>query len=120
MSSFMIARHFLTEKEGMLTPQILSIVLTGLLTPENASPFLVFNYVNIQHDQYMYTALNDTTLEIHLRNPFPPFLGLLTTMYGSVVPHEAVSTMEIISVKIRLETGPFSLPDVERRSEGLF
>ena len=35
-----------------------------------------------------YKALNDTILEINLNKSFPPFLGLLSMKYCSVVPHE--------------------------------
>ena len=36
-------------------------------------------------------ALNDTTVEVQLREAYPPFLGLLTTAYGSIIDHEAAS-----------------------------
>ena len=36
-------------------------------------------------------ALNDTTVEVRLREAYPPFLGLLTTAYGSIIDHEAAS-----------------------------
>ncbi len=35
-------------------------------------------------------ALNDSTLRLRLEDPFPPFLGLLTMKYCSVVPREVV------------------------------
>lgn len=35
-------------------------------------------------------ALNDSTIELRLNKPFPPFAGLLTTQYANLVPHEAV------------------------------
>ncbi|HZY36929.1 MAG TPA: ABC transporter substrate-binding protein [Mucilaginibacter sp.] len=37
-----------------------------------------------------FTALNDTTLQIKLNQPYPPFLSMLTSQYCSVVPHEVV------------------------------
>lgn len=37
-----------------------------------------------------FTAPNDTTFYIFLQKPFPPFLGLLTMQYCSVIPHEVV------------------------------
>lgn len=36
-------------------------------------------------------ALSDSLLEIHLREPFPAFLGLLAVPYFSVVPKEAIA-----------------------------
>jgi len=80
------------------------IVDPGLASPGS----WVFNYVNTQNDRYMFTAVNDSTLVIRLRNPFPPFLGLLTTMYCSVVPHEAVKFYGNDFRKNPVGTGPFA------------
>ncbi len=37
-----------------------------------------------------FRAINDSVLEIHLKKPFPPFLGLLTMPYCFAVPKEAI------------------------------
>ncbi len=37
-----------------------------------------------------FSAPNDSTFVIQLKEPFSPFLGLLTTQYANIVPHEAV------------------------------
>ena len=37
-----------------------------------------------------FSAPNDSTFIIQLKEPFSPFLGLLTTQYANIVPHEAV------------------------------
>jgi ABC-type transport system substrate-binding protein len=37
-----------------------------------------------------FTAANDTTFIIQLKKPFSPFLGLLTTQYANIVPHEGI------------------------------
>ena len=37
-----------------------------------------------------FSAPNDSTFIIQLKEPFAPFLGLLTTQYANIVPHEAV------------------------------
>jgi len=37
-----------------------------------------------------FLAPNDSTFIIQLKEPFAPFLGLLTTQYANIVPHEAV------------------------------
>ena len=53
-------------------------------------------------------ALDDSTLEIKLVRAFPPFLGLLSMKYASVVPQEAV---EFYGSEFRAHpvgTGPFS------------
>jgi oligopeptide transport system substrate-binding protein len=76
--------------------------------PGNASPgSWVFNYVNQVNRKYGFTAPNDTTFTVRLRNPFPPFLGLLTTMYCSVVPYEAVIYFGNDFRKNPVGTGPF-------------
>ncbi len=43
-----------------------------------------------QHKYSPFEAINDSTLKIYLNQPFPPFLGILTMQYCSVVPHEIV------------------------------
>ena len=73
-----------------------------LLSPEVASPgsWVLQNVKD-------FTAINDTTFEINLKKPFPPFLGLLTMKYCSVVPKEAV---EFYGDNFRahpIGTGPF-------------
>lgn len=53
------------------------------------------------------TALNDTTLEIRLSQSYPPFIGLLTMPYCSVLPKEVV---EFYGADFRghpCGTGPF-------------
>ena len=37
-----------------------------------------------------FSAPNDSTFIIQLKEPFAPFLGLLTTQYANIVPHEAI------------------------------
>jgi len=37
-----------------------------------------------------FSATNDSTFIIQLKEPFAPFLGLLTTQYANIVPHEAI------------------------------
>jgi len=59
-----------------------------------------------------FMALNDSTFRIQLRQPFPPMLGLLSSAYCSVVPHEVVDFYGKISgatlwvlVRLSLSTG---------------
>lgn len=49
----------------------------------------VFNQVDTDANGG-FTALNDSTLLIQLKDAFPPFLGLLTTQYCNVIPEEAI------------------------------
>ena len=46
----------------------------------------IFEKVN----DHGFSAPNDSTFIIQLKEPFSPFLGLLTTQYANIVPHEAV------------------------------
>jgi len=54
-----------------------------------------------------YRAVNDTVLEIQLKNPFPPFLGLLSMRYCSVVPREAIEHYAGEFRRNPVGTGPF-------------
>ncbi|HXC05979.1 MAG TPA: ABC transporter substrate-binding protein, partial [Bacteroidia bacterium] len=55
-----------------------------------------------------FTALNDSTFQIQIRNPFPAFLGILTMKFFSVVPHEAVEHYGADFARHPVGTGPFS------------
>src|SRR5690554_2269567 len=61
----------------------------------------VMNYVG------SYTAENDTTLVIQLKQPFPAFLGLLSMRYCSVVPKEAIEYYGNDFRRNPVGTGPF-------------
>ncbi|MDY0779874.1 ABC transporter substrate-binding protein [Tenacibaculum sp. IB213877] len=54
-----------------------------------------------------YTAENDSVFTINLKQPFPPFLGLLAMKYCSVVPKEAVETFGNEFRANPIGTGPF-------------
>ncbi|HEY5326329.1 MAG TPA: ABC transporter substrate-binding protein [Mucilaginibacter sp.] len=54
-----------------------------------------------------FKALNDTTLQIKLRQPFPPLLSMLTAQYCSVVPHEVVDYYGKDFREHPVGTGPF-------------
>ncbi|HEU4717868.1 MAG TPA: ABC transporter substrate-binding protein [Bacteroidia bacterium] len=54
-------------------------------------------------------ARDDSTLEIHLRQPFKPFLGILTMKYFSVVPKEVVNFYGDGFGTHPVGTGPFML-----------
>ena len=71
-----------------------------LLSKDLASPgSWIFNHVD------NYYADNDSVLVINLKNPFPPFLSLLSMQYCSVVPYELADSREFRSHPIG--TGPF-------------
>ncbi len=54
-----------------------------------------------------FVAANDSTLRIHLKEPFIPFLGILTMPYAYVVPHEAVTQYGKDFREHPVGTGPF-------------
>lgn len=73
-----------------------------LLDQQVASPGgWVFNKVE------SYKAINDSLLQIKLKQPFPAFLGLLTMKYCSVVPKEAIDFYGTDFRSHPVGTGPF-------------
>jgi ABC-type transport system substrate-binding protein len=54
-------------------------------------------------------AVNDSTVDIRLNKPYPPFLGLLTTAYGSILDGEAHLTSGSNLRSEPLGSGPFEL-----------
>jgi ABC-type transport system substrate-binding protein len=54
-----------------------------------------------------FVAANDSTLRIHLKEPFIPFLGILTMPYAFVVPREAVEKYGKDFREHPVGTGPF-------------
>lgn len=58
-------------------------------------------------DKQSFIALNDTTFQIRLKQPFPPLLSLLTAQYADVVPHEVVDFFGKDFRSHPVGTGPF-------------
>ncbi len=54
-----------------------------------------------------FTAISDTVLEIRLKEAFPPFLGILSMKYCSVIPEEAVTFYGDDFRENPVGTGPF-------------
>jgi peptide/nickel transport system substrate-binding protein len=73
----------------------------------NSPGLWIFSSVKHDDEHYAFTALNDTTLQIELSKPFPPFLGILSMTYASVVPHEAVEYYGNDFRSHPVGTGPF-------------
>lgn len=59
----------------------------------------------VMKNVHSHEALNDSTLKIMLKRAFPPFLGLLSMPYCSVVPEEVVSKTSFRDAPVG--TGPF-------------
>ncbi len=66
----------------------------------------VFAQVDLQRDGG-FKAENDTLLYIYLKQPFPPFLGMLTMPYCAVVPHEVTDALGKDFGRSPVGTGPF-------------
>jgi len=81
-----------------------------LIDPDVASPGAwIFNNVNddLSGNKFNFKAVNDSTLLIALKYPSPPFLGLLSMQYCSVVPKEIVEHYGKDFRKNPVGTGPF-------------
>lgn len=79
-----------------------------LIDPKLASPGAwIFDNVKNKNGKYEFQAPNDSTLKIELKQPFPPFLGLLSTQYCSVVPAEVVRFYGPGFRNHPIGTGPF-------------
>lgn len=52
-------------------------------------------------------AVDDLTLKIYLQSPYPPFLGILSMKYCSVIPREAVEQFGADFRENPIGTGPF-------------
>lgn len=77
-----------------------------VLDPQVASPGLwIFNNVA----ENGFSAPNDTTLIIRLKESFSPFLSLLGMPYCSVVPHEVAEHYKADFRKHPCGTGPFKI-----------
>ena len=57
-------------------------------------------------------APNDSTFIIHLQSSFPPFLGILSMKYCSVIPKEAVEQYGSAFRENPVGTGPFLFQDL--------
>ncbi len=86
-----------------------------IINPETTSPGAwIFNdkvYINKENGtpKGSFDALNDSTLQIKLKQPFPPLLGLLSMQYCSVVPREIVNHYGRDFRLNPIGTGPFKL-----------
>ena len=81
-----------------------------ILDPKTASPGKwIFDKVDKDHPQGAFHAINDSVLDIHLKNPFPVFLGLLSTQYANVLPKEVVEYFGSDFRANPVGCGPFKL-----------
>ena len=97
------------EKPRYVTAEDFVYSLGRILSPEVASPG-AWIFQKVKRDKEgnpAFKALNDTVFQIELSEPFPPFLGILTMKYCSVVPHEVVERYGKDFRKHPVGTGPF-------------
>jgi len=99
------------EKPRYVTAADFVYSLSRIVSSEVASPGAwIFQKVKRdEHGNPAFKALNDTVLQIELTEPFPPFLGILTMKYCSVVPHEVVEHYGKDYRKYPVGTGPFQM-----------
>jgi len=103
--------YFPFEKPRYVTAEDFVYSLGRILSPDVASPGAwIFQKVKRDaHGKPAFRALNDTVFQIELTEPFPPFLGILTMKYCSVVPHEVVERYGKDFRKHPVGTGPFQM-----------
>lgn len=79
-----------------------------IIDPSVASPGAwIFNNISFNGDKPPFEALNDSTVVVRLNQPFPPFLGLLSMQYCSVIPFEAIEFYGAGFRRNPIGTGPF-------------
>ncbi len=101
------------ESEFFSTPKNRSVVASDfvysfnrIIDPSLASPgSWIFSQVDTASTPF--EAPNDSTFIIHLKKPFQPFLGMLTTQYCNVVPKEVVAHYGKDFRSHPIGTGPF-------------
>lgn len=82
--------------------------LNRMIDPLTASPGAwVLNGKVRKNDPIV--IINDSTVVLHLQEPFQPILGILTMKYCSIVPHEAVEQYGKDFGRHPVGTGPFRL-----------
>lgn len=103
--------HYAFKHKRYVTAHDFVYSFNRIADPAVASPGAwIFQKVSRDaHDKPAFRALNDTTLQIELSEPFPPFLGILTMKYCSVVPHEAVEHFGKDFRRFPVGTGPFQM-----------
>lgn len=101
---------FKDEKGRKVTAKDFVYSFNRIIDSKVASPGAwIFNNVdyNEAYNYAPFVATDDTTLQIYLSQPFPPFLGILTMQYCSVVAKEIVEYYKNDYRNSPIGTGPF-------------
>ncbi len=97
--------HFKQAKTRKVVASDFVFSFERIMNAQTASPGAwIFND---KVDQKAFVALNDSVLQINLKRPFPPFLGLLSMPYCFVVPREVTSFHGKDFGQHPIGTGPF-------------
>lgn len=67
----------------------------------------IFSVVKHDENGYAFHALDEHTFQVELSRPYPPFLGILSMTYASIIPHEAVDYYGEDFRRHPVGTGPF-------------
>lgn len=83
--------HLFKGKKRKVVAEDFVYSFNRIVDPKVASPGAwIFNLIKVENNEYSFKAINDSTLQIELKEAYSPFLGLLTMPYASVVPKEVV------------------------------
>jgi peptide/nickel transport system substrate-binding protein len=99
------------DKSRKVTADDFVYSFNRLLSPGLASPgaWTLAGIARGEDGKYAIKAINDSVLQIDLKQAFPPFLGILSMQYCSVIPHEAVEFYGSSFGRHPIGTGPFYL-----------
>lgn len=79
-----------------------------LIDEKTASPGAwIFSNVDNRNRNHAFQAINDSVFTIRLKEAFPPFIGLLSMQYCSVIPKEAITYYGSGFRSHPVGTGPF-------------
>lgn len=101
---------FKDGKGRLVTAHDFEYSFNRILDSKVASPGVwIFNNINYVEERNFkaFEAIDDSTFNIYLTNPFPPFLGILTMQYCAVVPKEIVAHYKYDYRNNPVGTGPF-------------
>ncbi len=97
---------FKNPKRRIVTAHDFVYSFSRIIDPQVASPGAwIFN--DKVDSLAPFSAINDSVFEIRLKQAFPPFLGILSMHYCSVVPKEVVSHYGKDFREHPIGTGPF-------------